>query len=127
MAALDPLETTLDDLASTHWVGERVRTTRRPAGDQLSLTSGRIWRIAADGTSVPVRHVVYHSPSGISWGADGVGAADTALSLLIDAGVSPDDAWRVHRSFAHDVIAHLPIVRFELPGTVMRHWLTSRR
>ncbi len=30
----------------------------------------------------PLRHVIYHSPSGLSWGYGGSGPADTALAFL---------------------------------------------
>lgn len=33
----------------------------------------------------PVRHIVRHSPAGLSWGYDGSGPADTARSLLLAA------------------------------------------
>lgn len=35
-----------------------------------------------DGTTEPVRQVVYHSPTGLEYGYAGSGPADTALSIL---------------------------------------------
>jgi hypothetical protein len=107
------------------WIG--TRRQRAGAGPELLATAaGRIWHLVG-GRPRRVRHVVYHSPSGLSWGSDGVGAADAALSMLVGAGVDPQRAFRLHRPFARDVLAPLPAEGFVLPGAVVTHWLESFR
>jgi len=39
---------------------------------------------AGTGASYPLKHVVYHSPTGFEIGSDGSGPADLALSILTD-------------------------------------------
>ncbi len=47
---------------------------------------GRLVTVERDGQILGVlRHVARHSPTGMSWGYTGSGAADLALSLLVDA------------------------------------------
>lgn len=38
-----------------------------------------------DGSTVPLRHVVKHSPTGFSWGYGGSGPAELARCVLLDA------------------------------------------
>jgi hypothetical protein len=51
---------------------------------------GPVWLERPDGELIgALRHVVHHSPSGLSWGYGGSGPADLARSILIDA--CPDE------------------------------------
>lgn len=50
-----------------------------------NAAGGRLVMIEAGGETCPLPHQVKHSPSGMSWGYNGSGAADLARSLLIDA------------------------------------------
>jgi hypothetical protein len=50
-----------------------------PAGGRLVV------RVAEDGAEEPLRHIVRHSPTGMTWGYGGSGPADLARSLLFDA------------------------------------------
>ncbi len=54
-----------------------VRTGDGPGDTAVYVEQG--------GCRWPLRHVVHHSPSGLSWGYGGSGPADTALSILADA------------------------------------------
>lgn len=48
--------------------------------------AGRLVTVERDGELLgTLRHVVKHSPTGVGWGYGGSGAADLALSLLVDA------------------------------------------
>ena len=57
------------------YVGER--TSDLPGDAAVAVEEG--------GCRWPLPHLVYHSPSGLSWGYHGSGPADTALSILADA------------------------------------------
>jgi len=46
---------------------------------------GRLVVVVVDGDASPLPHRVKHSPTGMSWGYHGSGAADLARSLLIHA------------------------------------------
>ena len=72
---------------------------------------GRVWVIPADGQPYPLQHVVYHSPTGFSWGYGGSGPADgsasgsqsLALSILADQfGESPTENDLYHGRCACD-------------------------
>lgn len=41
--------------------------------------------VERDGAEFPLRHIVRHSPTGMTWSYAGSGPADLALSLLVDA------------------------------------------
>jgi hypothetical protein len=47
--------------------------------------AGRLVTATRDGVESPLRHIVRHSPTGMTWGYEGSGPADLALSLLVDA------------------------------------------
>lgn len=50
-----------------------------------NAAGGRLVTVEVDGEVSPLPHHAKHSPSGMSWGFHGSGAADLARSLLIDA------------------------------------------
>ena len=78
--------------------------------------TARIMVETEDGYRRPLRHVVYHSPTGLEWGYGGSGPADAALSILADYFMErtrkPDEigatrAWRLHQPFKWAVVALL--------------------
>ena len=68
-----------------------------------------IWVIPAAGQPYLLKHVVFHSPTGFSWGYGGSGPADLALSILADhLGENPTEndlyhgrprCWQLHQPF----------------------------
>ncbi len=94
-----------------------------------------------------VRHMIVYSPSGMSWGYEGSGAADLALSVLADylgeaaaipahdrydhaiAGqVQETGAWLLHQEFKRDIVAPLPQgQRFTIDGATVAAWLEPRQ
>lgn len=117
------------------------------SGDRLPDGTTRVRVREAGGSAVPLRHVVYHSPTGLEWGYAGSGPADLALSVLADylgatafnvsdlwRGfenlVDEDDpravAWRWHQPFKHEVIARFDGARWELTGDEIAAWLEAR-
>lgn len=73
---------------------------------------------------IPLRHVIYHSPTGFEWGYGGSGPADLALSILADAlgehptsqeiGEGTSLAWRQHQAFKWAMIAGAPKAEFTI-------------
>jgi len=94
-----------------------------------------------------LRHMIMHSPSGMSWGYQGSGAADLALSVLADwlgevaavpaherydhaiAGqIQETGAWLLHQEFKRDFVATLPQDRnVTINGVDIETWLEPRR
>ena len=94
-----------------------------------------------------LRHMIVHSPSGMSWGFHGSGPADLALSILADylgeAAAIPaherydprvadeikqTGAWLLHQEFKRDVVASLPQDRnITIDGADIEAWLAPRR
>jgi len=94
-----------------------------------------------------LRHLIVHSPSGMSWGYQGSGAADLALAVLADylgeaAAIPPHDrydhaiagviqetgAWRLHQDFKRDFVAPLPQDRnVTIDGVDIAAWLEPRQ
>jgi len=94
-----------------------------------------------------LRHMIVHSPSGMSWGFHGSGPADLALSLLADylgeAAAIPaherydprvadeireTGAWLLHQDFKRDIVASLPQDRnVTINGADVEAWLAPRR
>ena len=110
------------------YVGER--TSDLPGDTAVAVEEG--------GCRWPLPHVVYHSPSGLSWGYHGSGPADCALSILADAlGERPTPAqlrrgeprcWRWHQTFKRDVIARFPLTGgWRLPLVEVEAWIARRR
>jgi hypothetical protein len=99
--------------------------------------NAQIWVVPAAGKPYLLKHIVFHSPTGFSWGYGGSGPADLALSILADQlGENPteDDlywgrpyCWQLHQSFKWDFIAKLPFGEaFELSDTQIESWLESQ-
>jgi len=94
-----------------------------------------------------LRHMIVHSPSGMSWGYHGSGSADLALSILADylgeaMAIPPHDrydhaiagaiqetgAWMLHQEFKRDVVAPLPQGRnVAIDGADIAVWLEPRQ
>ena len=90
-----------------------------------------------DGKSRPLRHVKYHSPSGLSWGYQGSGPADLALSLLCDVlGERPSEkqiyhgdckAYPHHQDFKREFVAGWEFNEaFEIDSDTITGWLKQR-
>jgi hypothetical protein len=98
-----------------------------------------------DGSSrvEPLRHIVYHSPSGLNWGYGGSGPADLALSILADhlgerrlmprqhafearalRAIERTRAFRLHQQLKWDLIAGLPQDEaWQITGAEIDGWL----
>jgi hypothetical protein len=94
-----------------------------------------------------LRHLIVHSPTGISHGYNGSGPADLALAILADylgegtaipahirydhaivSAIKQTSAWLLHQEFKRDVVAPLPQSRgFTINGTTVAAWLKPRR
>ena len=48
-----------------------------------------------------------HSPSGFEWGYGGSGPAQTALALILEAGVPDGEALKLHQFFKFEMVAVL--------------------
>jgi len=57
----------------------------RGYGPLDSPAGGRLVTVTRDGIESPLRHIVRHSPTGMTWGYAGSGPADLARSILVDA------------------------------------------
>ena len=107
-----------------------VRTGDGPGDTAVYVEQG--------GRRRPLRHVVHHSPSGLSWGYGGSGPADTALSILADAlGERPTRdqlyrgeprCWRWHQPFKWEIVANFPLYEgWRLPLAAVEAWIARRR
>lgn len=65
-----------------------------------------------------------HSPSGFAWGYGGSGPAELALMILIDLGLSHQQAWDLHQSLKSSVIAQLTGDTWTLSEHDLREWLS---
>ena len=94
-----------------------------------------------------LRHMIVHSPSDMSWGFNGSGPADLALSVLADylgeaaaipahgrydhaiaGAIQETGAWLLHQEFKRDVVAPLPQDRnVTIDGRAIEAWLEPRR
>jgi len=73
----------------------------------------------------PLRHIVYHSPTGMEWGYGGSGPSDLARSILADfAGVKVADTF--YQDFKWDFIAKQPEKGFQISGQEILNWLKRR-
>lgn len=55
-----------------------------------------------------------HSPDGFAWGYGGSGPAQLALAILLEAGLSDDEAMRFYQRFKAKYLAVLPRDSFKL-------------
>lgn len=95
---------------------------------------------APHGKTKPLRHVVYHSPTGFEWGYSGSGPADLALSILVDyfrerttrdtllnvrIGDVPPRSWRLHQKFKEKFIATALEIGFVIQEDDIDRWVAS--
>jgi hypothetical protein len=91
------------------------------SGQRVSIYQG--WRekrgVRILANDQPLRHVKYHSPTGLEWGYSGSGPADLALSILAHSfkewyltatylkhyGSRSSQAWQYHQPFKREVVA----------------------
>jgi len=89
-----------------------------------------------------LRHIPFHSPSGLSWGYEGSGPADLALAILVDYLTErppakgwldrkrfdhwtiKSKAWRLHQPFKRDFVAAFN-EEWELSDTQIEKWLND--
>jgi len=78
-----------------------------------------------DGTTNVPHRIVYHSPTGLSWGYGGSGPADMALNALA-VYVGEDEAKKYYQDFKWAFISKMP----KEGGTIKRedvlHWLEEK-
>ena len=73
----------------------------------------------------PLRHIVYHSPTGMEWGYGGSGPSDLARSILADfAGIKVADMF--YQDFKWDFIAKQPEKGFQISGQEILNWLKRK-
>lgn len=76
-----------------------------------------------------IRHVVRHSPDGLSWGYGGSGPADCALSILHDfcerTGRPVEVAERWYMAFKWDFVA-VQGVELTIAGADIAEWLDAK-
>ena len=73
----------------------------------------------------PLRHIVYHSPTGMEWGYGGSGPSDLARSILADfAGIKVADMF--YQEFKWDFIAKQPEKGFQITGQEILDWLKRK-
>lgn len=98
----------------------------------------QIVAVGANGAVFAVPRVIYHSPSGISWGYAGSGPADCALTILahhFDEQPTRDDlrrglcrCWSLHQGFKRVFIEGLSINSgFEIEVEQIKQWLEIRQ
>jgi len=73
-----------------------------------------------------LKHIERHSPDGFEWGYGGSGPADLALSVLTDA-VGKEAADQYYMKFKNEVIAHLPILRFDFSELFVIDWVKREK
>jgi len=73
----------------------------------------------------PLKHIVYHSPTGMEWGYGGSGPSDLARSILVDfAGIKVADTF--YQDFKWDFIAKQPEKGFQISGQEILNWLKRK-
>lgn len=66
------------------------------------------WDVRKDSSPLTVHKSIKvwnHSPDGFSWGFGGSGPAQLALALLLDVGLSDEEAIELHQQFKREVVA----------------------
>ena len=72
----------------------------------------RSWFLLRDGAPItPARSQALrnHSPTGFAWGYGGSGPAQTSLALLLELGLSDEDALAMCQAFKWAFVAALPL------------------
>ena len=97
-----------------------ISGTRERNGDVTIRVDGR--RLDP-GPSLQVRN---HSPTGFEWGYSGSGPAQTSLAVLLDLGVSREDAARHYQDFKSEFIATQPRHVLHVPISHVWAWAKER-
>jgi hypothetical protein len=71
-------------------------------------------------------HIVRHSQMGLTWGSMGPGAADAALSILVDLLGERGDDPELCSAFERDIIARAGPTSFLVTEPEIREWLAWR-
>ena len=73
----------------------------------------------------PLKHIAYHSPTGMEWSYGGSGPSDLARSILTDfAGIKVADMF--YQEFKWDFIAKQPGKGFQISGQEILNWLKRK-
>ena len=75
------------------------------------------------GPSLQIRN---HSPTGFDWGYSGSGPAQTSLAVLLDLGVSKEDAEKHYQDFKSEFIATQPRHVLHVPISHVHPWAQER-
>src|SRR5438270_14044506 len=71
--------------------------------------------------------VFNHSPAGFEWGYGGSGPAQLALAILLEEGLTPDQAVDFHQAFKWYFVATLKRDAWLLDGAKIQEWLAGER
>ena len=97
-----------------------ISGTRERNGDVTISVDGR--RLDP-GPSLQIRN---HSPTGFEWGYSGSGPAQTSLAVLLDLGVSKEDAAKHYQDFKSEFIATQPRHVLHVPISHVWAWAKER-
>ncbi len=97
-----------------------ISGTRERNGDVTIRVDGR--RLDP-GPSLRIRN---HSPTGFEWGYSGSGPAQTSLAVLLDLGVSREDAAKHYQDFKSEFIATQPRHVLHVPISHVWAWAKER-
>lgn len=96
------------------WAGTRgpdLNGYRKPSVIRATLGQGDggFWIVTGEGELPlePSLRVANHSPTGFEWAYRGSGPHQLALALLLDAGIEPGEARRIHGDFVTEVVSRL--------------------
>ena len=94
-------------------------------GRRLEPEKGKISGVEVTVNGKPLRHRVYHSPTGFNFGYGGSGPADLALSILWDYfGAEPHAS--CYQDFKSEFVAGWKD-EWEITQTEIREWLLKRK
>lgn len=104
----------------------KLYTGKRLNPDQKTASDSEVRVEFKDGRpGYKLKHEVYHSPTGLSWGYGGSGPADLARSILADyLGETPNPA--LYQKFKWDFIAPIKTPEFVIDSTMISIWLEKR-
>lgn len=110
------------------WIGNMVATEQSKPRRRLYKGVRTNGSVVVTVNGDPLKHIVYHSPSGFEWGYAGSGPADLALSILADyfneARLDWDGrAWQLHQDFKDDFIATIEDDQFLIDTYQIDNWI----
>lgn len=74
--------------------------------------------------------VMDHSPDGFNWGYGGSGPAQLALALLLDHGLSAEEAVRLHQPYKREVVGAFPHHEgpcWEVSSADIQNWIDAHQ